>query len=328
MRFSDAISEYLCDQRHAGRINSQESIRTYRRVLDLHAQDTLDGPASASREDVKRTLARWEHPNTRVLSHTVLTSFYDWMAAEGHRTDNPARQVARTKMRKTTTVRLTRSEVEALIAACEMQRERWVILLGVCTGARAGEMSGFQGRHFAREGFVWFSADIAKGKRERWVPVLPELRPVVEEIRASVRSDHYVIETYKNSSPVPRPRTFQISHGSLAALIRRVAERAGIATRVYPHLLRHAYGDHVAKHAGLRVAQALMGHASVQTTASVYVDRPGLDELAASVADLSYGERAARFEAQMRAHGRSVTKDHTRPLDRGGKGAIRWVLAR
>jgi hypothetical protein len=52
---------------------------------------------------------------------------------------------------------------------------------------------------------------------------------------------------------------------------------------IYPHLLRHAFGDHVAQHAGLRVAQALMGHASVETTARVYTSQPGLEELANSV---------------------------------------------
>jgi hypothetical protein len=52
--------------------------------------------------------------------------------------------------------------------------------------------------------------------------------------------------------------------------------------------MRHAYGDHVAKYAGLRAAQALLGHASVDTTASTYVEQPGLDELAVSVHGFAY----------------------------------------
>jgi integrase len=315
MRFTDAIDEYLHDQRCGGRINSEESVRTYRRVLALHAEDTPTAPGLATRGDVKRTLARWAHPNTRALAHTVLVSFYDWMLAEGHRPHNPARQVRRTKMRKPTTVRLTRREVEAMIAVCETQRELWVILLGVCTGARASELAGFQGRHFAREGFVWFSADIAKGGRERWVPVLPQLASVVEEIRGTIRPDHYVVATYKNSSRVPQPRTCQISASALARLISGVGGRAGVPGRVYPHLLRHAFGDHVAKHAGLRVAQALMGHASVETTARVYTSLPALDELAESVRCLSYepvAERRTRFEAQMRESATTATKPLTR----------------
>ena len=54
----------------------------------------------------------------------------------------------------------------------------------------------------------------------------------------------------------------------------------------------YAYGDHVAKHAGLRAAQALLGHASVDTTASTYVEKPGLDELSISVHGFTY--RATR----------------------------------
>jgi site-specific recombinase XerD len=70
--------------------------------------------------------------------------------------------------------------------------------------------------------------------------------------------------------------------------VQDVAIRAGIAAHIHPHLLRHAYGDHVAKHAGLRAAQALLGHASVDTTASTYVDKPGLDELTISVHGFTY----------------------------------------
>ena len=67
--------------------------------------------------------------------------------------------------------------------------------------------------------------------------------------------------------------------------VQEVAKRAGISAHIHPHLLRH----HVAKYAGLPAAQALLGHASVDTTASTYVDRPGLGELAISVQGFSYG---------------------------------------
>ncbi len=308
MRWEQAIEEYLRDQRQAGRINSKETVRAYRRVLALHAGDTPAGPLSASREDVKRTLARWEHPTTQSREHSCLTSFYDYLSTEGHRPDNPARQVRRARVRKPSIYRLTREEVIALIAACETTRERRVILLGVCAGARATELTFLQGRHFARRGFVWFSADIAKGASERWVPVVGELEAIAEGIRRDVAPDHYVINAQCGGGPVPlvqREPTHHISYESLRRIVVGVGRRAGIAAHVHPHLLRHAYGDHVAKYAGLRVAQALMGHAKVETTAEVYTGRPSLDELAASVRGLRYGvsqaERLERFGRQMRS---------------------------
>jgi hypothetical protein len=61
-----------------------------------------------------------------------------------------------------------------------------------------------------------------------------------------------------------------------------VAKRAGITAHVHPHLMRHAFGDHVARYAGIKNAQALLGHATVGTT-ETYVGKPTLDELAAAV---------------------------------------------
>jgi integrase/recombinase XerC len=290
MRWDDAIDEYMRDQQQAARINSNETVRAYRRVLALHAQDTPAGPLAASRE------------------HSCLRSFYDYLSTEGLRPDNPARQVRRAKVRKPNIYRLTRQEVAALIAACETVREQRVILLGVCAGARAMELTFLQGRHFARPGFVWFSADIAKGASERWVPVVGELTAVAEDIRATTQPDHYAINAQCGGGPVPllqRNPTYRVSYESLRRIVVEVGRRAGIAAHVHPHLLRHAYGDHVARHAGLRVAQALMGHAKVETTAEVYTGRPSLDELAASVRGLRYGEsqaeRLERFGRQMQS---------------------------
>jgi integrase/recombinase XerC len=72
---------------------------------------------------------------------------------------------------------------------------------------------------------------------------------------------------------------------ALYRLVARVGERAGISARVHPHLLRHAFGDHIARHAAIRNVQFLLGHAEVRTT-ETYVGKPTLDELARAIAAL------------------------------------------
>lgn len=47
-------------------------------------------PRKIGREDVKRTLTRWKHPNTRATCRAALVSFYRWMVEEGMRATNPA----------------------------------------------------------------------------------------------------------------------------------------------------------------------------------------------------------------------------------------------
>ncbi len=180
-----------------------------------------------------------------------------------------------------------------MIAACQTVLEDRAIRLGVCAGLRSGELRGLQGKHFAREGFVWVSADIAKGGRERWVPVIADLQATVQDIRHNVGPDEFVLPAQRWRDPGVNSKRTSLTERPMSAqglyyLVGRVGERAGIHAHIHPHLLRHAYGDHIAKSAGLLVAQAVLGHASVETTRSTYVDRVSLDQIQASTQDITY----------------------------------------
>ncbi|MEZ4554561.1 MAG: tyrosine-type recombinase/integrase [Dehalococcoidia bacterium] len=54
---------------------------------------------------------------------------------------------------------------------------------------------------------------------------------------------------------------------SIQALVRRYGTQAAIPQRIHPHLLRHSFATHmIERSADLRVVQALLGHASADTT--------------------------------------------------------------
>src|SRR5438045_3969337 len=115
MRFDVAIDEYIADMGLQGRINSAATKRDYRGTLDAHLKDGKNrDPRLTGRDDVKRTLARWQHPNSRRKNRSILVSFYDWMVEEGHRPHNPARQTRRPKRKPPTVYRLSRAEVVSL----------------------------------------------------------------------------------------------------------------------------------------------------------------------------------------------------------------------
>jgi integrase len=294
MRFNEAIDEFFRDKRAAGQINSARTEVSYRSRLEALSTDVGNrDPRTIGRNDIKKTLRRWEHPNTQRHARTVFVSFFDWAMEEGIRDTNPARQTRRPKKRPTSVYRMTRGEVVALMNACETERERRVIYIGVLTGLRNQELRGLQRRHFERPGAVWVSPDIAKGGRQRFVPVLTELEPIIAAILRDLGPDDYVIPSRRSVGgryqaiyrEVPkRPCSSQ----TVLHLVTDLGRRAGIGVHIHPHLMRHAHGDHIARYAGAGVAQAMLGHASIDTTVSTYLGAKTLDELAVSVAGFRF----------------------------------------
>jgi site-specific recombinase XerD len=288
VKFGEVLERFIADKR----FSSASSERHYRDTLVNHAEDAeWRDPRMTTREDVKRTLRRWSHPNTAANRLSILSSFYEWMTREGLRKDNPAHQVQKIRRRDPETRRLTHAETLALLGGCETRRERWAVYLAVCAGLRSAELRGLKGRHFKRPGFVWVSSDIAKGKKERWVPVVSELEPIVAEVQEQVDQDEYVLPAQRKRNPGKRDKAMldfpqkPSSPQSLWRLVKKVGDRVHID--VNPHALRHAYADHLTRFAGIWTTKALMGHRDIGTTQG-YLGKPTLDELQAAVSGFRF----------------------------------------
>ena len=130
------------------------------------------------------------------------------------------------------------------------------------------------------------------------MPVIADLEPVCTEIASSTADDDYVIPAQRFRDPgINKQRRdytrFPASEQAVWRLVKKVVERAGIAANVGPaHTLRHAYCDHVARHAGLQNAQAAMGHANLATT-ELYLSKPTLDEIAQAIRGVTRGTAPA-----------------------------------
>ena len=287
--FTSLLERYLDDMHAFGRLTTSRSIAEYRSTIRRHADDAEGAsPAQTTREDVKATVRRWSHPNTQRRKRSMLVSFYDWMVEEGLRADNPARQIRAPRGREPRVRRLTLDETRAFLAAARGSRERRIAYLASCAGLRCGELRLLQGMHFAREGWILISADMAKGGRERWVPVMVDLEPIVREIRETTEPDHYVIPATRwiagerGQVPISRPER-PCDRKTIWRTVRRIGRRAGIGTAVHPQQLRHAFADRFTRLVGLHAAQALLGHASIQTTEG-YLTKPSPDELVGAMA--------------------------------------------
>jgi integrase/recombinase XerD len=161
-------------------------------------------------------------------------------------------------------------EVERLLEAAGFDgtplalRDRALLEVLYGTGARISEAVGLAVDDLDRPG----SAVILRGKggKERVVPVGSYATKAVEDYLVRARP---VLAAGGRGTPrlFLNARGGPLSRQSAWTILRVAAERAGLATEISPHTLRHSYATHLLDGgADVRVVQELLGHASVSTT--------------------------------------------------------------
>ena len=143
-------------------------------------------------------------------------------------------------------------------------RDRALLELLYGTGARISEAVGLAVDDLDRPG----SAVILRGKggKERIVPVGSYALKAVDDYQVRARpvlaaGGRGTARLFLNARGGP------LSRQSAWTILRVAAERAGLASELSPHTLRHSYATHLLDGgADVRVVQELLGHASVSTT--------------------------------------------------------------
>ena len=166
--------------------------------------------------------------------------------------------IARPSTRPRVIVRLARAEEERLIAqAYRMPGVRGLLIKTLFqTGARVSEFVHLQVADVYFDEQMLFIRH-AKGGKQRYVPLLPDL---THELRTSLRerTTGPLFATVRHTPYAPR---------RIQQLVQETAALAGIAARVYPHLLRHSVATTLLERGmPLEQIQQFLGHAKLETT--------------------------------------------------------------
>lgn len=147
---------------------------------------------------------------------------------------------------------LSDDEVNKLVNACESFREKLVIWTLLDTGIRVGELAGLM-----KQNILWQERRLVihgkggpfgKMTKARVIPMSERVRSLIER--------HYAIED-----------TFGITKRQIERIVKRVANRAGIARPTTPHVLRHTFSVNCIKRGiSTRTLQYLLGHDRLMTT--------------------------------------------------------------
>ena len=104
-----------------------------------------------------------------------------------------------------------------------------------------------------------------KGNKTRLIPVGSKAREAIARYLHSGRPR--LVAPRTGAEIFLSVRGKKLTPQRLWQLVKKYAARAGIASNVYPHLLRHSFATHLLGNgADLRIIQELLGHADISTT--------------------------------------------------------------
>ena len=217
-----------------------------------------------------------EHSNSKSSTAnrrlTVFKRFFRWALRQGLVQADPTLKLQSAKQALRVPKTLSEAQVEALLAAPDVQtslgvRDRTMLELMYASGLRVSELVGLKVFQLGLNDNVL--RVMGKGSKERLVPYgevaslwlrdyLGDARPA---LLAGKQTEALFVTTKGADAGSAMTRVM------FWMLVKKYALKADIRVPLSPHTLRHAFATHLLNHgADLRAVQMLLGHADISTT--------------------------------------------------------------
>ena len=190
-------------------------------------------------------------PESRYDLERALRRFFRWAAKE-YGVPNPMLEVERTRLKKKLPRTLSRTQIRAVCAACQDDRERALMGLLLDTGLWVAAIASL-----TRQDVGDTSMRVSGKVGDRWVPVSPWVR---KAILANVEGDLCWVSQCWPGRPLGR--------SGIQPAVRKILRCASLrGTKLGPYTLRHTFATEYCSLGGnVRALQAIMGHERLDTT--------------------------------------------------------------
>ena len=200
----------------------------------------------------------------------AITAWFRWMVRQHHLLHNPAADLELPKKPQTLpkTI-LSIAQVESVLNQGDISsllgiRNRALMELFYSSGIRRMELTALKLYDVDTERGT-LMVRLGKGGKDRFIPLGTRACAWVDKYLHSVRSE--IVSGYDDQTlfldDFGQPMTVRF----LGDLVRRHLEAAGITTPGACHVFRHAMATHMLENgADIRFIQAMLGHASLETT--------------------------------------------------------------
>jgi len=226
---------------------------------------------------------------------SIVRDFFKWAQMRRGLAGDPTLVLERAKTPDVYRTTFTQDQRQAIISETADRRDRLALRLLLDYALRKGALQVIQFKHFdfQRRRLAVFT----KGRKVREIPIPQEdfwMDLELLKMETEAQPNHFLMCVVK---PIPRAgiRRFPDRMMSSTAMHRwwyRKLEGAaivpsGTSAGERMHKARHTAGQRVldVTKGNLKAAQALLGHASISTTADVYTDWD-IDQLTATMADV------------------------------------------
>jgi integrase/recombinase XerD len=202
------------------------------------------------------------------LEAVALRIFFRFLAGRGTVSANPAEHLPLPRIERYLPETLNTPDMARLLDSVRPDdplglRDRAMLELLYASGLRVSELCNARLEQLDLEnGLVRIHG---KGNKTRIVPVGTR---AVEAIRAYLADERPRLVRPRTGAEIFLSiRGKKLTPPRIWQLVRQYAGRAGIDSRVYPHLFRHSFATHLlAGGADLRIIQEMLGHADIATT--------------------------------------------------------------
>ncbi len=259
------------------------TLQSYRRDLSRYAAYLagrgVSDPAAITEAHVSDFLATLregtaDHPplaaSSAARTLVAVRGFHKFLVLEGDLPTDPAAAVSPPRPPARLPKAIGVDEVERLLEAASVGdtpaslRDRALLEVLYGAGARISEAVGLDVDDIdTQEGVVRL---FGKGSKERIVPLGSYAADALGAYLVRGRPT-FAVKGKGTPAVFLNQRGGRLSRQSAWAVLRAVAERAGLGGHLSPHTLRHSFATHLLDGgADVRVVQELLGHASVTTT--------------------------------------------------------------
>ena len=251
------------------------SIESYRRDLtEFSAFLSRQGKtlAAVERDDIRsflRQLYERDLGARSVARHLVsLRNLFRFMVREGRLAGDPTAEIEAPKLDQSLPKYMTVDEVDQLLAIPDVStplglRDKAMLELLYATGMRVSELVHVGAGDFDMG--LGLIRCLGKGNKERLIPVG---KSALQAVEAYLLGGRPILAGKRNPSWLfLNARGGRLSRVGFWKILGAYGRRAGLATGLTPHLVRHSFATHLLERgADLRSIQLMLGHSDISTT--------------------------------------------------------------